>query len=54
MESRKVSDLSNEELLKEIEDIDIQITSQYKIISHQKAVKNEFIEELKNRLREVQ
>ncbi len=49
MESRKVCDLSNKELLAEIEILDIQLDAQSKIMSSYRLKKNECIEELKKR-----
>ncbi len=50
MESIKVSDLSNQELLDEIAILDIQIDAQSKIMSNYRFKKNECIEELKKRI----
>lgn len=52
MESKKVCDLSNKELLEEIDILDIQIDAQSKILSSFRFKKNECIEELKKRLKE--
>jgi len=52
MESKKVCDLSNQELLEEIDILDIQIDAQSKIMANFRLKKNECIEELKKRLKE--
>ena len=53
MESKKVCDLTNSELLDEIETLDIQLDAQSKIMSNYRLKKNECIEELKKRFKEA-
>lgn len=49
MESRKVNDLQDKELIKELTNLEDKLKAEYSILANYKAYKNELLEEMQRR-----